>query len=289
MIKQHFTRVRSKNFSCDDLRTSNKGIGPFPIRSLVRLGSTTMTEIIFPKSFKKYPIVEINSVESIQNSRSKLKMKECFLKENIPQSNWFVNHGSKEYVTGLHDNMTIWAFKKLSYPLVAKRVFGFKGHGMVLINNQEELEKFLKSKSKTELEGYYFEEFKNFSREYRLHCTQSECFMTWRKLRKSDSKERWFFNSTNCNWVGENHPLFDKPNNWNKIVEDCCKAIKAVGLDIGCVDLRIQSAKTSDGNTRKNPEYIVIETNSSPALGDRGIELYRQKITELINNKIKEL
>jgi glutathione synthase/RimK-type ligase-like ATP-grasp enzyme len=288
MIKQFYTRVRSKNFSCDDLRGD---IGPFPIRSLARLGSTTMTEMIFPRSFNKYPIIEINTVKSIQNSRSKLLMKGCFAKANVKQADWYkyiYTNDMHRFQDQLFKEEHVYNIENLPYPIVAKRIFGFKGHGMVLINNQEKLEKFLNSTSKTELAGYYFEEFKNYSREYRLHCTQDECFMSWRKLRKSDSKERWFFNSTNCNWVGENHNLFDKPVNWDKIIEDSCEAIKAVGLDIGAVDVRVQSANYED-KKRENPEYIVLEVNSAPAIGPIGVDIYRKKITELINKKIIKL
>jgi len=45
MAKERYAQVRSKNHSCNTLRKSGDGIGPFPIRSIVRFGSKTDTEI----------------------------------------------------------------------------------------------------------------------------------------------------------------------------------------------------------------------------------------------------
>jgi len=268
MVRERYARVRSKNHSCSALRHRNNGIGPFRLRSLVRLGSVTETEVAFPKSYGKYTIIEVNTVESIQNSRSKLMMKACFDKSEVKQSAWWTNHD--DYGVKFVDH----------YPILAKRVFGFKGKGMIKIDSEEQLEEFINNTTQAQLDGYYFEKFHNYAKEYRLHCTKDECFMTWRKLRKEDAEDRWFFNSSNCNWVNENHELFDKPSNWDLVVEECCKAIDAVGLDIGCVDLRIQSSK------KDNPEFIVVEVNSAPSLGEQGVQAYKEKITEIINNKI---
>ena len=41
------------------------------------------------------------------------------------------------------------------------------------------------------------------------------------------------------------------------LVDECVKALKAVGLDFGAIDLRVQSAKDSDGELREEPKFIV--------------------------------
>lgn len=263
-------RVRSKNTSCNDLRAKGKGLGLFPARAVVRLGSITETKDIFPKTYGKVKIVEINTVESIQNSRSKLNMKTCFKDANVPQSQWW------DSLTTLEEYAKE---KEIPYPILAKRIYGFKGKGMILIQKQEDLDAF-KAKYQGN-SGYYFEKFHSYAREYRLHVTKDGCIMAWRKLRKSDSEERWYFNSSNCNWVGEDHELFDRPTNWNAIEEYCVKALLSTGLDIGACDVRVQSS------SKKNPGFIVIEINSAPALGENGIEIYRDVIGKLIEEKIK--
>jgi len=275
-MKTYKPQIRTKNFSSAPLRNS---LGEFPVRTIVRLGSRTTVEEAYPKMPVGRPVIEINTVNAIENSRSKLLMKACFAEAEVPQANWFIED-SVELFINKQDADHLINTSELPYPVLIKRVFGFKGHGMIKIDSKEQLEEWLQNNPNTT--NWYIEHYRGFAREYRLHCTQNECFMAWRKLRKADAENRWFFNSTNCNWVSEEHPLFDKPSNWDTIAEACVNATKAVGLDVAAVDVRVQS------NNKANPEFIVLETNSGPALGDQGIEIYRQKLVELINKKIME-
>ena len=258
---------------CAQIRTKNPTAKPLkgrifvPGRSIVRLGSQTPTQQAFPKSYGVWPIKEINTVDSVLNSRDKLRMKTCFkgfAGSEIPQAQWWE-------IADLQEKN----YKNLPYPLVAKRVVGFKGHGMFLVNNEQELRDNLPIIR----QGRFLEHFHNFAREYRLHCTQDECFMAWRKLRKENSKERWFFNSLNCNWVSPAHELFDRPSDWDRVVASSIAAMKAVGLDIGAVDVRIQS------NKHKEPAYIICEVNSAPALGDQGAAMYERTIKKLLTKR----
>jgi len=270
------TQIRTKNPSSSGLRAKNGGIGNFPVRSIVRLGSRTSTKEAFPKSFGRKPIVEVNTVESIENSRSKLLMKACFAEGNVPQADWWELRRTNLYRNGTE---TVTQISDLPYPILAKRIYGFKGHGMQKLDNQEALQTFMRGTTN----GYYLEEFKNYAREYRLHCTANGCFMVWRKLRKSDSEQRWFFNSSNCNWVSENHELFNRPTNFTQIETDCVTALNNTGLDVGSFDVRIQSS------SQRNPQYIIVEVNSAPALGDQGIEVYKEVLKDIIENKIENL
>jgi glutathione synthase/RimK-type ligase-like ATP-grasp enzyme len=248
---KRFAKVRTKNATARPLRHSiltDK-------RVVVRLGSLTPTSKVFPTS---RDVIEINTVEAIQNSRDKLRMKECFAKLKIPQVEWF----------RLTDDLS-----KVKFPLVGKAICGFQGRGMKFIENKEQLAEFIRSHSN---DNYFIERYFSGSREFRLHATRDEVFLSWRKLRTNDTKERWFFNSHNCHWVGENHELFNKPSNWDQLCAEACKAITAVGLNIGAVDLRVSSKDTS--------QFIILETNSAPTLMDIGIEKYKEVIQKLINN-----
>jgi glutathione synthase/RimK-type ligase-like ATP-grasp enzyme len=255
---KRFVRVRTRNFTARPLRQSIL----VDNLAVVRLGSLTPTGRIFPT---QRDVVEINTVDAIQNSRNKLLMKDCFAKLKIPQAEW-------------------WTFDKklnttdLPYPLVIKRIYGFQGRGMELVHNSEEMNNWISHHPNKE--EWFIEKFFNGSREYRLHVAKGiGCFMTWRKLRTKEATERWFFNSVNSNWVGEEHELFDKPSNWLKLVKVATDCLEATGLDIGAVDIRIQSSK------EENPKFIICEINSAPALGDYGITVYREIIKQLIKNK----
>ena len=243
-------KVRTKNYSARPLRKSISA----PCRTIARLGSLTPTSRIFPRGMELgRRIVEINTVEAIENSRDKAKTKLCFEEDDIPQAVYYPFSADTD---------------EIEFPIVVKRRIGFQGRGMQKIDNADDLKQFIDSHN---MDDYIIEKFYNYAREYRLHCTQHECFMAWRKLRREDAEVRWFFNSSNCNWVGPDHELFNKPNNWDDIENDCIRAIKSVGLDIGAVDCRV----STDG------KYIVLEVNSAPALGEYGIEKYKEQLHKL--------
>ena len=268
-------QLRTKNYSAADLRATHAGIGEFPVRSIVRLGSRTPLKEAFPQSYTSKRIIEVNTVQAIENSRSKLLMKACFANTGVPQSRWFTGGLSSLRAS----NGDLMNLNDLPYPILAKKICGFKGHGMVKIDSVEEMNTFLQKR----LPDYYYEQYFNGSAEYRIHVTADGCFMAWRKLRKADTPDdrRWYFNSDHCNWVGETHSLFNKPSNWDDMIAASVNALNAVGLDIGSVDLRCQSPKI------KNPAFMVIEINSAPSLGEQGVNKYREEIARIINKKIE--
>lgn len=290
-MKLYTVKVRSKNHSINPLRRYFK----MRFRALIRFGSTTPTKEIYRISGDK-KVVEINTVDAVENSRSKLKMKQCFKEAEVPQSKWW-NPLSEE---AFDENF----FSEEQYPILAKRIFGFKGKGMFKLNNKEELEEFL-DKNGSKLNNYYFEQFHNYIREYRLHCTKDGCFYAARKMltQDVDKDKRWYRNDSNCVWVTEytvikdkndvitsydiskDNEAFDKPVNWNKIEEACVKALEKVGLDIGAFDVKVQGAIDSKNRKRENPEYIIIEVNSAPAFGVVTEILYKKELVKLLNDK----
>jgi len=267
-----YPKLRTKNFSADLLKDRTVGLASHSMRSLVRLGSTTETETVFPKIFGRRPIIEINSVESIQNSRSKIKMKEAFDRAEISHAKWEIASKSTD-------------FSKIEYPIILKRIFGFKGKGMYMIPSHGDLKDLL---PKIRLDGYLIEHFHNYNREYRIHCSKNGCFYTCRKMLKRDAEVRWMRNDSNCIWILEENPLFNKPSNWDTIINDCKKALDEIELDIGAFDIKVQSAKDNKGNMRESPSYIIIEVNSAPAFGDITTEKYKKELSRLINDKIIE-
>lgn len=301
-------RVRSKNHSCDELRRG--GLGYYPFRSVVRLGSVTSNSRIFknPNS-----IIEINTVDAVNISRNKLLMKEAFARAEVPQAEWFVYFGycgtrdddpDKKHRFYFNPEDTI-PIEEMSYPLIVKRVHGFKGIGMSMINTREELETWLDAHPNTE--GWYFERYHNFNREYRLHVTKEGCFYGLRKMLKGDAENRWYRNDSNCVWItehkvlfdeehniigydeSEDNPAFDKPVNWENIEKDCVKALEAVGLDIGAFDIRIQSSLDKGGNKHENPQYILIEVNSAPSMGTITVLKYKETIQKLLEQKYEDI
>lgn len=255
------TLVLSRHPSHSPLRTK---LPKLPYRSLIRLGSETV------KNDK--PRIEINSVQAVRNSASKLLMKKCFTQAGVKTADWY--QGGEDLKT--------WATER--YPIIAKPIHGSRGNGICLIKTKEELTNWLNGHNPSH---YVIEKYYNFTREYRLHVTKDGCFYTCRKMLKSDIPEnkRHIRNDSTCSWFLETNPQFNKPANWQKIIDECVKALKAVGLDIGAFDVRVQSEKDKKGNNRKECDFIIIESGSAPSFGDQTLEKYLVEIPKLIKDK----
>lgn len=281
MLTHFRPRIRSRHPSHDVLR--NKTTFPlFPFKSVIRLGST--------KEFNDDRI-EVNTIEAIKNSSSKLLMKTCFSDNNVKTANWWSFRESQldsGFVKedGVKDN-TLVSIENLSYPIISKSYFGSRNQGNTKHNNRQELESWLEDKNTN---NYIFEKYYNYNREYRLHITGEGCFYTCRKMLKEDTpqEDRWFRNDAHCVWILEDNELFDKPVNWDEVVKESVKALKAVGLDIGAVDLRIQSAKDNNEEIRNNPEFIIVEINSAPSFGAVTEDKYIKELTKVLINKQNE-
>lgn len=276
--------LRTRNYTAEDLR-DNLRQHTFNMPVIIRLGSLTESNIITSRS----TYVEINKVAAIKVSRDKLKMKEAFTQNKVKTADWYTSYEDH------YDGSGKWKFKNqttnetvdiktLPFPMLSKSRTGQGGVGNTLHDDFKSLESWMKGK---DLSNYIFEKFYNYAREYRLHVTKDGCFLAWRKLRKENAKERWYFNSDNCVWAGEENPLFNKPVNWDNVIKDSVNALNAAGLDIGAVDVRIQSANDKQKKVSESPDYLVLEVNSAPSLGELGTKFYYKEILKLINQKLK--
>lgn len=257
-----YLKIRSRHPSHSILRRLEELKSKY--RIVYRLGSTTQVNNVD---------FEINTIESIKNSSNKLKMKELFNKHEINNSEYYTFDELDKIREGN------------PFPILAKKIFGSKGAGMKKLNNLEDFENFINSNPR----NYYFEKYFNGSREYRLHVTKDGCFYSCRKMRLNDAEDRWYFNSNNCVWITEklknlddnnqfisfseeDNPNFNKPITWDTIVEHSIKAINAIGLTIGAVDVRV----------KKDGSFIILETNSAPSFGDLTKLMYIDKLKTLI-------
>lgn len=277
-------RIRSRHPSHNILRAYNKTLPLLPFKSVIRFGS--FTEMISAVSNGGNRI-ELNTVEAINNSANKGKMKKCFKDNNVKTANWWLINKTSEgyYSQEMFGDENLYKINELPFPIISKSLNGSRGKGNIKHNTIEDLKKWLDTKSN--LNNYIFEKYYSYNREYRLHVTEDGCFYTCRKMLKNDAPKevRWYRNDDYCNWILEDNELFDKPVNWDEIVEESVKALKAVGLDFGAIDLRIQSAKDSDGNLRENPKFIIVEINSAPSFGDKTAEKYIEELPKLLKNK----
>jgi len=268
-----FIKIRSKNETADPLR---KRIDCGRDKVVLRLGSTTPNEAIFsgPANQKVY---EINKPIGATISGDKLKMKKAFLQAGL----WEVTapYLPLKNVSAILDSKNPTApfypvdeGEKLigRYPSIIKHRNSSRGNGIYFIRDEESLVSFLRRKNDEELNGYIIEKYFTYTKEYRLHVTRNGCFYACRKMLKRDTPEgdRFHRHEDNSVWILEDNPIFERPAEWDVIVDACIKAMKSVQLDLCAVDVKV--SKDNNGKSK----FIILETNSAPSLGEIGTQKY---------------
>lgn len=286
-MANHIPKIRSRHGSHDTVRGV---LEPLPFRSVVRFGSTTPTANVYPLSvLKGLPIVEINTVDAVKNSASKLLMKQCFTAAGVITAKWFIksvldNHLVKVIGIG-EDSKPVVVNDDITYPIIAKHHFGSRGTGNYKLNSADELQRWMQGK---DLSKYLFEEYlKGMDREYRLHVNKNGCFYTCRKMLKENTPDanRWYRNDSNSVWIVEENEKFDKPINWTAIEAECVKALLAVGLDVAAFDVKVQTSKDKESRVRPNPKFSIIECNSAPSFGEITSKKYMEMLPTLLKQK----
>jgi len=270
--------VRSRNTSCKPLKDII-----VPKRTILRLGSTTSTESIARLNHtrpEKYS--EINTAKACEISGNKILMKRRFTRGRVTTAPWFVPSGARigDVYHQIEYYLNRWKI------LIMKRKNSSKGKGIYLVKTLDDFKKVYEEniKSIEELKNYIVEKYFTYSREYRIHVTKDGYFLANRKMLINEAEDRWHRHANNSVWINEQNEMFDRPSNWDNLVQDCVNALKAVGLDIGAVDVKIQSEHNKKGVKNENPKWIILEINSAPALGEDSLIKYEEKIKEMINH-----
>ncbi|HEY1020779.1 MAG TPA: hypothetical protein VGE06_00640, partial [Flavisolibacter sp.] len=189
-LKGHLPKIRSRHPSHDVLRGR---LPRMPFTSVIRFGSETEVDTAQ---------VQINTIDAVRNSASKLRMKTCFTQGQVKTADW---------VPGGHNDFNR-QIPRIAYetkdgrnvyrPVGAKRIFGSRGEGNTLLRTEQDYQRFLQN-HRVNPADYIFEVFHNYTREYRLHVTADGCFYTCRKMLKNGTpdKDKWFRNDSNSVWI----------------------------------------------------------------------------------------
>ena len=280
ILTNHKFQILTRHPSYAELR---KNLPRMPFKLIARFGSTTEVADAISKGGKT---LEINEIKAIRNSASKLLMKKCFTSAGVKTANWFTVRAGKICIAD--DQNKIIVQDKLPYPLIVKSHHGSRGEGNSFIKDQSELTRFMSSR---DMSNYIIEEYMtSMRREYRLHINaiNNTCFYTCRKLLKKDCPEENKFqkHSDTCIWAIESNPAFDRPDNWQEVVDECVKAIKSVGLDVGACDVIMQtSTSKKTGKKRDKPEFIICETCSAASMGNITTERYVIELPKIARQK----
>jgi len=278
-MKNKIVQVRSMHPSHRPLKGA---LEMQPFRCVVRLGSLTTTAECYPNGSQAQlnRVVEINPVAAIKNSANKLLMKKCFTGVGVKTAQWFTYHAASRQFMQNDRGGDGHNINTLPYPIVSKSLHGSRGEGNAKHDNQQQLEAWMRGK---DLSNYIFEKFYTYSKEYRIHVTNNGCFYTCRKLLKNTAPEGTWqrHDDGNVVWILEANEAFKKPSNWPLIVEDCIKAKNALGLDICSFDVMTQ------GSSKENPEWIIVESQSAPSFGDVTLIKYKQELNRLLNERAR--
>lgn len=209
---------------------------------VIRLGGTM--------PYNKYD-VQINSVDSINNSINKAR-----------QKNLLLNGGCK----------TLPILQQPEYPCVLKGIVRSCGTSVYVCNNKKEYDKAVRDLYARK--GHIIEPLFEATSEYRLHCTRKEVFFSVKKIKRNP--EDIIINHNNHYNIRE----FLMPRLWNEIKAECIKAMNVLDLDIACFDVMYSSK-----NNNKH-EFWIAEANTNPELLKNTFDAYVKALDKLIREKI---
>lgn len=239
---------------------------------------------------------EINTIDAIKTSSSKLLMKKAFDQGGVKHLPWILLRNASVKGDSVTDGKTT-----LKFPVVIKSFYGSRGKGNFKVNNAKEYEACIKGKTAS---NYLVETYFNGSVEFRVHITAYGPIYCLRKMLKTGIPEdkRWVRNDDTCVWITEYtqnknaqgvfksfsnvpNPVFDKPSNWAEIIQECKKALTATGGDLLAVDVKAQSNKDGKGNKRGKVDFYILEVNSAPSIGNITGIIYKQELGKILRNK----
>jgi glutathione synthase/RimK-type ligase-like ATP-grasp enzyme len=146
----------------------------------------------------------------------------------------------------------------LTYPIIARPSSHAKGKNFVILNNLTEFTNHYNSYSSS---GWYYSEFIDKVREFRIHCAHSKVLNYLEKPNPKNGSIAWN-RARNGGEAFENVKWADY--NMNCALE-AIKAVKSLGLDMGGVDVLLD----------KSGNAWVLEVNTSPTLNSSEYSMQR--------------
>lgn len=175
-----------------------------------------------------------NKAEAIANATDKKLSREIFIKEKVrtPQL------------------VTPSTVKNNQWPIIARPSRHAKGKNFIVL---KDINTFRQHYSQHNKDGWYYSEFINKEREYRVHCAHGKVLAVMQKTAGGD-KIAW-----NRAVTGEPFTRVAQENYPFSVCFQALKAVKALGLDFAGVDVM---EITENGK----PQGYVLEVNTSPTL-----------------------
>ena len=177
-----------------------------------------------------------NKIEAVSKATNKKRSREIFLNTGVKTP--------RLYTIG-DDNIT--------FPIVARPLVHSKGRNFLVLNSQDEFAACYHQHG----DNYYYSEFIDKDREYRVHCAHGKILAVMEK----PPVDGVAWNRA------VNHEAFVRVMQKEYNYDVCFQALKAVnelGLDFGGVDVIV-----------KDGQAFVLEVNTSPTLNSSEYTSYR--------------
>ncbi len=237
--------------------TSLAGIRPEHGDSLIRWGTTRKEEK--DDSFIRAGGKVLNSAHAIMRNTNKLNSIKIFKKAGLNTARVFENKRDID-----------------RFPVLGRDRNHHGGLDIVIIegNNNLRLNDFNKIPTKD-----YYVEFIPSKVEYRVHVFDGEVIRVTKKVFKGhdrDGKPVTSKGSIKNDTYGWGMSNIDIDGFKEEYQEHAIRAVKAIGLNFGAVDMLI--------GANDNKPYI-LEVNSSPRLNTIGLDIYSKKISSIFEER----
>lgn len=195
----------------------------------------------------------LNKPQAIRNASNKLKSFELFQQAGVSIPQFFT---SKEeavaYIDDAHGNSIVCRTK----------LNGHSGDGIVLSSSVDEI-----------VDAPLYTAYVKKQEEYRYHVFMGQVVDIQRKARKRDVPDdavNWKVRNLDGGFIFAREGVVASP----VASEEAVKAVEALGLDFGAVDLIY--------NARED-KYYVLECNTAPGLAGTTLDGYKQRFEEVFN------
>lgn len=193
----------------------------------------------------------LNKPQAIRNASNKLKSFELFREDDVSIPPFFTSKEATLVYMGENAGSDIVCRLKLN---------GHSGDGIVICSNPEDL-----------VDAPLYTAYIKKQEEYRYHVFMGQVVDIQRKARKrdvADADVNWKVRNLDGGFIFAREGVVESP----VASEEAIKAVNALGLDFGAVDLIY--------NARED-KYYVLEVNTAPGLAGSTLEGYARRFAEV--------
>lgn len=196
----------------------------------------------------------LNKPEAIRKASNKLKSFELFQEAGVTIPPFFTEkQDARQYMEAGAGNLAIVCRTKLN---------GHSGDGIVIADNIDAI-----------VDAPLYTAYVKKQEEYRYHVFMGQVVDIQRKARKRDVPDdavNWQVRNLDGGFIFAREGVVASP----VASEEAVKAVAALGLDFGAVDLIY--------NARED-KYYVLEVNTAPGLSGTTLDGYKQRFEEVFN------